>query len=104
MCTPIFGSETGLAVFVMGTEHIGSADLSGFEVILISNFIPSIDKYIQILTRMARFTVNGLLHSFLTREDASLAAPLIEILELCRQPVPKALNHLCESTSKVLKQ
>lgn len=95
MFAPIFGSETGFTVFMMDSKCIGTTDFSEFEVVLNFNFAPSIDKYFQILTRMARFTVNGMLHSFLTREDTLFAGPLVEILEQCRQTVPEPLRHLC---------
>lgn len=88
-------SETGFAVFMMDSKYIGTADFSEFEVVLHFNFAPPIDKYIQILTRMARFSINGMLHSFLTREDALFAGPLVEILEQCRQTVPEPLRHIC---------
>uniref|UniRef100_A0A6N2LPX4 Uncharacterized protein n=1 Tax=Salix viminalis TaxID=40686 RepID=A0A6N2LPX4_SALVM len=38
---------------------------------------------VQILTRKARHTVNGVSHGFLTKEDAPIAGPLDKILEQC---------------------
>lgn len=42
---------------------------------------------------MASYTVNGVLHVFLTEEDAWLAQPLMEILKKYGQAVPKALRN-----------
>ncbi|CAN1297812.1 ATP-dependent RNA helicase DBP3 [Linum perenne] len=81
-------------VSVIHTDEIGTTDLSSYEIIVLPTFVLSIDKYIQILTKMARHTAHGVLHSFLTQEDAILAGPLIEILEKCGQPVPEPLKVL----------
>jgi hypothetical protein len=43
---------------------------------------------------MARHTINGVSHSFLTTEDAPIAGPRIKILEQCGQAVPDALRNL----------
>ncbi|KAA8534505.1 hypothetical protein F0562_032022 [Nyssa sinensis] len=95
-------SKTGPAVFVIDMEHINTYDLGKFEVVIICDFGPSIDYYIDILTRMARCTVNGKLHSFFTIEDAHMAGPLIEILEQCGQAVPEPLRKLCHSSQSML--
>ena len=80
-------------------EQLNSSDLGEFEVVIISDFVRSIEDYVQTLTRMACYTINGVLHSFLTSEDAILAGPLIDVLEKCGQAVPKALRNLCHSIS-----
>ncbi|KAL7228560.1 hypothetical protein ACSBR2_007305 [Camellia fascicularis] len=90
--------KSGPAVFVVDLEHVNTSDLGEFEVVIVSDFAHSIDNYVQMLTRMARYTVSGALHSLLTAEDAMLAGPLIEILEKCGQGVPEALRNLCRST------
>ncbi|XP_015581917.1 ATP-dependent RNA helicase DBP3 [Ricinus communis] len=89
-------------VSVINAEHISTADLGVYEIIILPNFVLSIDNYIQILTRMARHTTHGILHSFMTEEDALLAGPLIEILEQCGQAVPETLRtlHLRSSMSE----
>ncbi|PSS04967.1 ATP-dependent RNA helicase [Actinidia chinensis var. chinensis] len=92
-------SKNGPAVVIVEAEHVNSSDLGEFEVVIISDFVRSIDDYVQTLTKMARYTINGVLHSLLTSEDAILAGPLIEILEKCGQAVPKALRNLCHSIS-----
>ncbi|KAL9402795.1 hypothetical protein Peur_006644 [Populus x canadensis] len=71
-------------VFVINVEHI----LYSFPI------LQSIDNYVQIHTRMARYTINGVSHSFLTKEDAPIAGPLNKILEQCGQAVPDALRNL----------
>ena len=83
------------AVSIIDTERISSTDLGEYGVVIIPDFVLSIDDYVQILTRMARHTVNGVLHSFLTKDDVQHAGPLIEILEQCGQTVPEALRNLC---------
>lgn len=90
--------KSGPVVFVVDLEHVNTSDLGEFEVVIVSDFAHSIDNYVQMLTRMARYTVSGALHSLLTAEDAMLAGPLIEILEKCGQGVPEALRNLCRST------
>ncbi|CAL5322247.1 unnamed protein product [Camellia sinensis] len=95
---PLVESKSGPVVFVVDLEHVNTSDLGEFEVVIVSDFAHSIDNYVQMLTRMARYTVSGALHSLLTAEDAMLAGPLIEILEKCGQAVPEALRNLCHST------
>ena len=55
----------------------------------------------HILTKMARRSVNGVLHSFLTKGDTELAGSLIAILEQCGQEVPQTLQDL-HNTSNML--
>ncbi|XP_058182578.1 DEAD-box ATP-dependent RNA helicase 5 [Rhododendron vialii] len=89
------------AVLISKVEHINTSDFGGFELVIISDFVHSIVDYVQILTRMARHTVSGALHSFLTTENATLIEQLIEILERCGQAVPGAVRNLCQSISMV---
>ncbi|XP_022765539.1 DEAD-box ATP-dependent RNA helicase 20 [Durio zibethinus] len=89
------GSRMRPSVSIIDIEHISSTALEQYGVVIIPDFVVSIDDYVQILTRMARHTVNGVLHSFLTKEDAQHARPLIDILEQCGQTVPEALRNLC---------
>ncbi|XVF75703.1 hypothetical protein PTKIN_Ptkin13bG0208000 [Pterospermum kingtungense] len=83
------------AVSIIDTEHISSTDLGEYGVVIIPDFVLLIDDYVHILTRMARHTINGELHSFLTKDDARHASRLIEIIEQCEQTVPEALRNLC---------
>ena len=71
-----------------------TSDLAFYETVIFPSFVQSIDNYVQILARMARHTINGVSHSFLTTEDAPIAGPLNKILEQCGQAVPDALRNL----------
>lgn len=79
---------------MINAEHISTADLGIYEIVILSNFVLSIDIYVKVLTRMARHSTRGVLHSFLTEEDAPLTGSLIEILEQCGQAVPEGLRTL----------
>ncbi|TYJ15972.1 hypothetical protein E1A91_A10G219200v1 [Gossypium mustelinum] len=81
-------------VYIIHTENISCTDLGEYGVVIIPDFVLSIDDYLQILTRMARHTVNGVLHSFLTKDDSRHAGSLIEILEQCGQEVAEELRNL----------
>ncbi|ONI21802.1 hypothetical protein PRUPE_2G090100 [Prunus persica] len=82
------------AVSMIDIDQIGTTELGEYEVVIIPDMTLSIEGYVQILTRMARYTVNGVLHSLFTREDAELAGPLTKILEQCGQAVPDALRKM----------
>ncbi|XP_012455566.1 ATP-dependent RNA helicase DBP3 isoform X1 [Gossypium raimondii] len=88
------GGRMRPTVSIMDTENISCTDLGEYGVVIIPDFVLSIDDYLQILTRMARHTVNGVLHSFLTKDDSQHAGPLIEILEQCGQEVAEELRNL----------
>lgn len=90
----VVNSENEPIVSVIDSEDIDEADLSEVEVIIIYKFDITMDEYKDILTRMARYTINGKLHVILTREDAPIAAPLADVLQQCGQQVPKALKQL----------
>ncbi|XP_043707292.1 DEAD-box ATP-dependent RNA helicase 20 isoform X2 [Telopea speciosissima] len=88
-------ANRSILVCVTDKEHLWATDIGEFEVIIVIDFFSSMDDYIKILTRMARHTVNGILHSFFSRENTPLAKPLIKILEQCGQTVPIALRDFC---------
>ncbi|MFQ6666046.1 hypothetical protein Gotur_032564 [Gossypium turneri] len=88
------GGRMRPTVSIIDTENISCTDLGEYGVVIIPDFVVSIDDYLQILTRMARHTVNGVLHSFLTKDDSQHAGPLIEILEQCGQEVAEELRNL----------
>ncbi|KAA3481567.1 ATP-dependent RNA helicase DBP3 [Gossypium australe] len=88
------GGRMRPTVSIIDTENISCTDLGEYSVVIIPDFVLSIDDYLQILTRMARHTVNGVLHSFLTKDDSWHAGPLIEILEQCGQEVAEELRNL----------
>ncbi|XP_050938783.1 pre-mRNA-processing ATP-dependent RNA helicase prp5 isoform X2 [Cucumis melo] len=75
-------------------EQISTIDIGIYESIFILSAFPPMDKYVEILTGMARHTVNGVLHSFISKEEASVAGSLVEILEQCGQDVPKTVRNL----------
>ena len=75
-------------------DQISTANLEEYEIVIIPSFELPIDCYVHVLTKMARNTINGVLHSFVTKENSALAGPLIEILEQCGQAVPEALRYL----------
>lgn len=81
-------------VSVINVERISTTNLAFYETVILPNFVPSIDNYVQILTRMARHSIKGNFHSFLTKEDALIARPLMGILKQCGQAVPEALRNL----------
>ncbi|WCJ19188.1 P-loop containing nucleoside triphosphate hydrolases superfamily protein [Euphorbia peplus] len=83
------------AVSVIKTENISTIDLAIYETVILLDFTISIEKYVQILTRMARDTIHGVLYSFLTKADAPIAGSIIKVLEECGQAVPEALRSLC---------
>ncbi|KAJ9540193.1 LOW QUALITY PROTEIN: hypothetical protein OSB04_026699, partial [Centaurea solstitialis] len=82
-------------VSVIDSEDIDDADLSEVEVVIIYNFDIAIEEYKSILAGMGRYTINGKLHVILSRKDATIAAPLAEVLQQCGQQVPESLKRLC---------
>ncbi|KAJ4971095.1 hypothetical protein NE237_004194 [Protea cynaroides] len=91
----VANSKRNILISVTDKEHLWGTEIGEFEVVIVIDFLSSMDDYVKVLTRMARHTVNGVLHSFFSREDAPLAKPLIEILERCGQTVPNALRNFC---------
>ncbi|XP_015953065.1 DEAD-box ATP-dependent RNA helicase 5 [Arachis duranensis] len=87
-------SRSGPVVSAIDLEHLSTAEIGRYDVVVLPSFVPSMDTYIHILTKMARESVNGVLHSFLTAEDGELAGQLISILEQCEQEVPETLQDL----------
>ncbi|KAJ1404225.1 P-loop containing nucleoside triphosphate hydrolase [Sesbania bispinosa] len=86
-------------VSMIDLEHIFTADIGTYDVIVLPNFVPSMDTYVHILTKMARQSVNGVLHCFLTKEDTELAGPLISILEQCGQEVSQTLRDMHDTSN-----
>ena len=89
-----FDSKMKPSVSIIDVDEISTANLEEYEIVIIPSFVLPIDSYVHVLTRMARHTINGMLHSFVTKENSALAGPLIEILQQCGQAVPEALRHL----------
>ncbi|KAK9123985.1 hypothetical protein Sjap_013587 [Stephania japonica] len=71
---------------------VDQLDIGQFEVVILVDFPASIDLYVRILTKMARRSVRGVLHSLLCEEDAPVAGLLIQILEECGQIVPQTIR------------
>lgn len=94
LCSEDTNSSKKPAVSMIDLEEITTADIGKYNIVVLPSFVPSIDSYAHVLTKMARHSVNGVLLSFLTKEDTKLAGPLIEILEQWRQTVPEALQNL----------
>ncbi|RDX90580.1 hypothetical protein CR513_27538, partial [Mucuna pruriens] len=97
----IVDSDSKAVVSVIDLGQISTTDIGTYDVVVLPSFVPSMDTYVHILTKMARQSVNGVLHSFLTERDAELAAPLIAVLEQCGQEVPQTLQDL-HHTSNML--
>ncbi|XP_026397637.1 uncharacterized protein LOC113293087 [Papaver somniferum] len=99
--TQDLNSEKKVIVCVTDLDEVGRmTNMGEFEVVIMISLPPSINNYVSILTRMARRTVNGVLHSlFSLQEDANLAGPLIEILEQCGQIVPVPFGNYLYSSS-----
>lgn len=89
-------------VSMIDLKHIFTTDIGMYDVIVLPSFVPSMDSYVHILTKMARESVNGVLHSFLTKGDTELAGPLISILEQCGQEVPQTLQDLHDAHAVML--
>ncbi|KAF3773138.1 ATP-dependent RNA helicase, partial [Nymphaea thermarum] len=94
-------SDGAIAVSVVTKEEICKVDVGELETIVFVNLPTSIDEYTQVLAGMARHSVQGVLHSFYSKADASLAGPLINVLEQCQQVVPESLRLLADAHSEV---
>ncbi|CAN8285527.1 unnamed protein product [Cochlearia groenlandica] len=72
-------------------EKLDTTVMSDFETVLLPDFVSSVETYVQILTSMARDSVNGVLHSFLTEKEAAAyqAGAMVNVLEECGQYVPE---------------
>lgn len=76
-------------------EQLADSDdlVKEYDTVLMPDFVPAIDIYLGVLTKMARYSVHGVLHSFISeKEDSQLVQPLIKILQQCGQTVPKPLS------------
>ncbi|KAG7572871.1 DEAD/DEAH box helicase domain [Arabidopsis suecica] len=77
-------------------EQLDTTVMRDFETVLLPDFFPSIEIYTQILTSMARESVHGVLHSFITEKEAASyrAGSLVNVLENCGQNVPDPWRHM----------
>ncbi|OIV89639.1 hypothetical protein TanjilG_12725 [Lupinus angustifolius] len=90
--------DSNSRVSVVCLEHILTTDIGVYDVVVLPSFVSSTDNYVHILTKMTRHSVNGVLHSYLTKRDTELAGPLVEILEQCGQKVPPTMKSLQHQT------
>ncbi|KAI3916613.1 hypothetical protein MKW98_026355 [Papaver atlanticum] len=99
--TQDLNSEKKAIVCLADLDEVGRmTNMGEFEVVIMISLPPSISNYVSILIRMARRTVNGVLHSlFSLQEDANLVGPLTEILEQCGQTIPVPLRNYLYSSS-----
>ncbi|XP_058724059.1 ATP-dependent RNA helicase DBP3 [Vicia villosa] len=86
-------------VTMIDLEDISTADIGMYDAIVLPSFVPTMENYEHILTKMARHSVNGILYGFLTKSDTEHAGPLISILEQCGQEVPETLKDLHQSSN-----
>ncbi|KAI3423041.1 uncharacterized protein J3R85_011327, partial [Psidium guajava] len=63
------GSKGKPGISVVSIEQLATADIEHFLVVILPEFVPKIDTYVSILTRMALNSVNGMFHSSLTEEN-----------------------------------
>lgn len=86
-------SSVGLmSIFVKDWENVAATDIEDFETVLVVDLPPSVDEYVEILTRSARHVLGGEVHSIFCSTDARLAKPLAELLSECSQAVPEFLK------------
>jgi hypothetical protein len=79
-------------VLVKDRENMAITDVEEFETVFILDLPPSVDKYAEILTGVARHTVTGKVHSIFCNAYAPLAKPLVELLANCGHVVPDFLK------------
>ncbi|KAL1206971.1 DEAD-box ATP-dependent RNA helicase 5 [Cardamine amara subsp. amara] len=71
-------------------EQLDNTEMKDFETVLLPDFVASTETYVQILRSMARYSVRGVLQSFITEKEAEAyrAESLVNVLEDCGQNVP----------------
>ena len=67
-----FDSKMKPSVSIIDVDEISTANLEEYEIVIIPSFVLPIDSYVHVLTRMARHTINGMLHSFVTKQNSAL--------------------------------
>ena len=63
--------KTKSTVSIIDADQIHISELGEYECVVIYDCTLPIESYVQILTNMARYTVNGVLHSLFTAEDST---------------------------------
>ncbi|KAI5082731.1 hypothetical protein GOP47_0002474 [Adiantum capillus-veneris] len=88
-------------VLIATEDCVSQIDLADIGIIVLYEFPASIEFYQQILMRMARNTINGVLYSFCSGATAPLASQLIAVLQECHQPIPSSLRMLADAAQVV---
>ncbi|CAF2211656.1 hypothetical protein BRARA_H00064 [Brassica rapa] len=98
---PAITKRGGQLAYLIDIEQFDSTGMNNFETVLLPDFVPSFQTYVEILTSMARDSVRGVLHSFVTEEEdvSGLAGSLVNVLEDCGQCVPDSWRNLSASMS-----
>ncbi|KAF3514471.1 hypothetical protein F2Q69_00010137 [Brassica cretica] len=98
---PAITKRGGQLAYLIDIEQFDSTEMKNFETVLLPDFVPSFQTYVEILTSMARDSVRGVLHSFVTEEEdvSGLAGSLVNVLEDCGQCVPDSWRNLSASMS-----
>lgn len=91
-----FGFSRKPLARLIDIEQLDTTFMRDFETVLLPDFFPSLEIYTQILTSMARESVHGVLHSFITEKEAASyqAGALVNLLEDCGQYVPDPWRNL----------
>ncbi|XP_009106885.1 ATP-dependent RNA helicase DBP3 [Brassica rapa] len=98
---PAITKRGGQLAYLIDIEQFDSTGMNNFETVLLPDFVPSFQTYVEILTSMARDSVRGVLHSFVTEEEdvSGLAGSLVNVLADCGQCVPDSWRNLSASMS-----
>nr|VDD01518.1 unnamed protein product [Brassica oleracea] len=98
---PAITKRGGQFAYLIDIEQFDSTEMKNFETVLLPDFVPSFQTYVEILTSMARDSVRGVLHSFVTEEEdvSGLAGSLVNVLEDCGQCVPDSWRNMSASMS-----
>ncbi|KAJ0249943.1 DEAD/DEAH box helicase domain-containing protein [Hirschfeldia incana] len=95
-------TKRGRLACLVDIEQFDSTEMKDFETVLLPDFVPSFQTYVEILTSMARESVRGVLHSFVTEKEegvSCLAGSLVNVLEDCGQIVPDCWRNMSTSMS-----
>ncbi|KAG2313842.1 hypothetical protein Bca52824_016964 [Brassica carinata] len=99
---PAITKRGGQFACLIDIEQFDSAEMKAFETVLLPDFVPSFETYVEILTSIARDSVRGVLHSFVTDKEVDvscLAGSLANVLEDCGQIVPDCWRNMSASMS-----
>jgi hypothetical protein len=83
-----------MRVVVKDKQSLQLNKVENFEMVLIADFPSAIEEYVEILTRIARHSLTGVVHGLFCQSDAHLAKSLVNLLTECKQVVPQFLLDL----------